>query len=464
MTNDHECLTNHIYDDIEVGQGDSLERVLTRRDIQLFAVMSGDVNPAHLDDAYAESSAFHGVIAHGMWTGALFSTLLGTQFPGPGTIYLSQQMKFHQPVHIGDTLKIQVSCVEKADRQRLRLSCLATNQKGARVVSGEAWVIAPGERIQRPRPVLPDVQFTNHRSSLHDYLTERGSGLAPIVTAVVHPMDATSLLGAIQSQAEGLIDPWWIAPKARLLELAEALGVELDLQRIIDVPFSHAAAEAAVDFIRDGRGEAIMKGKLHTDELMKPILDKAKGLRTERRMSHVFAMDTKRYTKPLYITDCALNIRPNLNAKRDICQNAIDLFSAVNARVPKVAILAAVETVDANMPSTLDATALCKMAERGQITGGLLDGPLAMDNALSAEAAAIKGIVSQVAGDADVLLCPDLESGNMLFKQMSYLTGAEGAGIVLGARVPIILTSRSSSADTRVCSAAMAKAFLRVRT
>ncbi|MGB0957419.1 MAG: bifunctional enoyl-CoA hydratase/phosphate acetyltransferase, partial [Litorivicinus sp.] len=172
----------------------------------------------------------------------------------------------------------------------------------------------------------------------------------------------------------------------------------------------------------------------------------------------------KRYTKPLYITDCALNIRPNLNAKRDICQNAIDLFSAVNARVPKVAILAAVETVDANMPSTLDATALCKMAERGQITGGLLDGPLAMDNALSAEAAAIKGIVSQVAGDADVLLCPDLESGNMLFKQMSYLTGAEGAGIVLGARVPIILTSRSSSADTRVCSAAMAKAFLRVRT
>ena len=454
-------LTNHLYDDIEVGQGDSLERVLTRRDIQLFAVMSGDVNPAHLDDAYADSSAFHGVIAHGMWTGALLSTLLGTQFPGPGTIYLSQQMKFHKPVHIGDRLCVQVTCIEKADRHRVRLSCLATNQDGDRVVSGEAWVMAPTEPVKRPRPQLPNIQFTDRPSGLQQFLLEQCRGVAPIVTAVVHPMDALSLLGALQCQTDGLIDPWWIAPKDRLLALAESLEVELDPCRIINVGYSHAAAEAAVQFIQDGRGDAIMKGKLHTDELMRPILAKGTGLQTGRRMSHVFAMDTVQYKKPLYITDCALNIRPDLTAKRDICQNAIDLFTAINARIPKVAILAAVETVDANMPSTLDATALCKMAERGQITGALLDGPLAMDNALSAEAAAIKGIVSQVAGDADILLCPDLESGNLLFKQMSYLTGAEGAGIVMGARVPVILTSRASSIDTRVCSAAMACTFVR---
>lgn len=456
-----EYLINQTYDEITVGQSAELTRVLTRRDIQLFAVMSGDINPAHLDDAFAEQSSFHEVIAHGMWSGSLFSTLLGTQLPGPGTIYLSQQFKFHRPVHVGDTLTIRVECVEKADRHRLRLQCTGLNQDTERVISGEAWVMAPTEHIRRKKSALPSLTFNDGVGALYKKLLADSEALAPLVTAVVHPMDEITLRGALESAGAGLIVPIFVAPKTRLLALAKDLGLSLDAHSIVDVEHSHAAGERAVELVHEGRAEALMKGQLHTDEFLRPIVAKATGLRTERRISHVFAMDVPSYHKPLYLTDCAINLRPDLNDKRDLCQNAIDLFCAITQRPPKVAVLAAVETVDPKMPSTLDATALCKMAERGQIRGALLDGPLAMDNALSKEAAEVKGIVSQVAGDADILLCPDLESGNMLFKQMRYLSGAEGAGIVLGARVPIMLTSRAGSIKTRVCSAAMALIYAR---
>jgi phosphate acetyltransferase len=288
-------------------------------------------------------------------------------------------------------------------------------------------------------------------------------GLRPLKTAVVHPVDSYSLIGAVASAREGLIDPVLVGPRAKIEAVAQEEGIDLFPYHIISTEHSHAAAEKAVQMARSGEVEALMKGKLHTDELMEAVVDKEKGLRTGRRISHVFILDVPKYHKPLFLTDAAINIQPHLMEKKDIVQNAIDLFCILGFGTPKVAILAAVETVNENMPATLDATALCKMAERGQITGGILDGPLAFDNAVSKEAAKIKGIVSEVAGNADILVVPDIESGNMLYKQSRFLTGSDGAGIVLGARVPIILTSRAGTTEARQASSALALVYVRNR-
>jgi phosphate acetyltransferase len=285
--------------------------------------------------------------------------------------------------------------------------------------------------------------------------------MAPLATAVVHPVDTSSFEGAQAAAKAGFIRPLLIAPEDKLRAVAAELGQTLDWAEIVPVKHSDEAAEVAVELCKSGKAEAIMKGKIHTDEMMAPIVNTKTGLRTGRRMSHVVVLDVPNYHKLLYLTDVALNIRPDLTMKKHIVQNAIDLFRALNGTAPKVAILSAVETVDEKIPSTLDACALCKMAERGQITGGILDGPLALDNAISKEAAAMKGITSPVAGDADILVTPDLESGNILFKQMCYLFKVEGAAIVLGARVPIILTSRAGTPATRAVSAALAQVFAR---
>lgn len=287
-------------------------------------------------------------------------------------------------------------------------------------------------------------------------LMERCASLPAVVTAVVHPCDAPSLTAAIEAARNGLITPVLVGPEGKIRAAAAAAGTDLAPFRIVATPHSHAAAAEAVRLARAGEVAAIMKGSLHTDELMHEVTDGALGLRTGRRISHVYVMDIPRYPKPLMITDAAINIMPMLEDKRDICQNAIDLAIALGVARPKVAILAAVETVEAKFPSTIDAAALCKMADRGQIRGGVIDGPLAFDNAIDAAAAAGKGITSRVAGDADILVVPDLEAGNMLAKQLTFLAGAEAAGIVLGARVPIILTSRADSVRTRLASCAVA--------
>lgn len=284
--------------------------------------------------------------------------------------------------------------------------------------------------------------------------------LDPVRTAVVHPCDTTSLIGALEAYAKGLIVPILVGPKAKIEAAAKEAGRGLDGLEVVEAPHSHAAAERAVELVRTGRAEAIMKGKLHTDELMDAAVDAERGLRTERRMSHVFALDVPNYHKALFITDAAINIYPDLNAKLDIVQNAIDLVTALGVETPKVAVLSAVETVYPKIASTVDAAALCKMAERRQITGGLLDGPLAFDNAISKAAAKTKGIVSEVAGDADILVAPDLEAGNMIAKQLIYLADAESAGVVLGARVPIILTSRADGTLSRLASCALAQLFI----
>ncbi|GAA7762539.1 MAG: phosphate acetyltransferase [Burkholderiaceae bacterium] len=287
-------------------------------------------------------------------------------------------------------------------------------------------------------------------------LLARCEGLPPIPTAVAHPCDQSSLDGALEAARLGLITPLLVGPEWRIRQVAEEHGLTLGDTPIIDTAHSHASAEAAVEAVRSGRAELLMKGSLHTDELLHAVTRSTSGLRTERRLSHVFAMDVPTYHKPLFITDAAVNIFPTLNEKADIVRNAIDLVRILGVERPKVAILSAVETVTDKIPSTIDAAALCMMSLRGQIEGGLLDGPLAFDNAISKAAAETKGIHSEVAGDPDILLVPDLEAGNMLAKQLTFLAGAEAAGIVLGARVPIILTSRADSVRARIGSCAIA--------
>ena len=289
----------------------------------------------------------------------------------------------------------------------------------------------------------------------YEQLLERCKGLDAVPTAVAHPCEKTALAGAIEAADAGLITPILVGPRATIVALAKAKGIDLGGVEIVDVGESRAAAAKAVALVREGRAELLMKGSLHSDEILGAVVAKD-GLRTGRRLSHVFLMDVPTYHKPLIITDAAINIAPTLEDKVDICQNAIDLAKSFGVERPKVAILSAVETVNSKMPATLDAAALCKMAERGQITGGLLDGPLAFDNAISRDAARIKGIVSEVAGDPDILLAPDLEAGNMVAKQLSFLANADSAGLVLGARVPVILTSRADSLRSRIASCAVA--------
>ena len=456
LYSDLATVRNRTFDEITVGETASIERTVSHKDIELFAVLSGDVNPQHLDADYAESTRFHGVIAHGMLGGALISAVLGTRLPGPGTIYLGQTLQFLAPVRIGDQLRISVTVTARDEvRKRLTLACTCVNQDGTSVITGEAEVVAPTERIERARTTLPNVSMTvgnDGMQRLLDYVRPLGS----LRVAVVHPCDALSLAGALDARTAGLMEPVLVGPRARIEAAAQEAHLDISGIDIEDAPHSHAAAARAVELVLEGKVQALMKGSLHTDELMGAVVASSGGLRTKRRVSHCFLMQTPAYPRPFIITDAAINIAPTLQDKADIVRNAIDLAHAIGVAQPRVAILAAVETVTASMPATLDAAALCKMADRGQITGGLLDGPLAFDNAVSVAAARTKGIVSEVAGRADILVVPDLESGNMLAKQLEYLGDADTAGIVLGARVPIVLTSRADARDTRLASCAVA--------
>ena len=449
------CVENFTYDELTIGRSARMLRTLTVADIQAFAAVSGDTNPAHLDAEYAADTLFHGVIAHGMWGGSLISAVLGTQFPGAGTIYLEQVLHFTKPVRVGDTLEVTVTVASRDDTKKsVELDCLLVNQKGERVLWGTARVLAPTKKLCLPRIAAPSIQLFDPEARFKALLAQ-GHGMGPVRCAVVHPCDVESLRGALDAARYGLIQPVLVGPEARIRRVAQEGALNLDGVEIISVAHSHAAAERSADLALEKDVEMIMKGSLHTDELLHAVL-KRPGLHTARRMSHVFRFDVPMYSKPLLITDAAFNIQPTLADKVDIIQNAIDFARIMGVEVPKVAILSAVETVNANIPSTLDAAALCKMADRGQITGGLLDGPLAFDNAISSHAAQIKHIESAVAGQADILAVPDLESGNMLAKQLEYLAGASSAGIVLGARVPIALTSRADPPRSRVASALLA--------
>ena len=310
-----------------------------------------------------------------------------------------------------------------------------------------------------PADVITDERGTGK----YETLLERCKSMPAVPTAVAHPCDEASLGAVVEAAQARIIAPILVGPATRIRAVAKAAGLDISRAEIVDVPHSHAAAEKAVELVRVGRAELLMKGALHTDELMAEVVRRDTGLRTDRRVSHVFVMDVPTYHKPLMITDAAVNIFPTLDDKRDIVQNVVDFARALGIERPKVAILSAVETVTTKIPSTIDAAALCKMADRGQIQGAILDGPLAFDNAISAEAARTKGITSMVAGDLDIALVPDLEAGNMLAKNLTFLSRADAAGIVLGARVPIILTSRADNQRTRMASCGVAALYAAAR-
>jgi len=448
-------IENRTYDELQVGESVSTIHKLTRHDIELFAVITGDINPAHLDEEYATKSRFHGVIAHGMISAGWISAILGTKLPGPGTIYLDQAIKFTRPVRPDDTIEVTVTVATKDDKHRIvTLNCVGMNQKGEEVVLGVATVIAPNEKIKHNYTSLPQAELLHHDRM--SQMVEKAKAYGPLRTAVVHPCDVGSLSGMDEARRAGLMIPVLVGPESKIRATAEAAHISLEGCEIVSVEHSHAAAIEAVNLAREGKVGALMKGSLHTDEIMAAVVHRDRGLRTESRMSHVFVLDVPTYKFPLIITDAALNIAPDLEMKKFIIQNAIYMAHALGLPDPKVALLAAVETVNLNMPATVEAATLCKMADRGQITGGTLDGPLAFDNAINMEAAKIKGIVSPVAGQADILVVPNIEAGNMLFKQLMFLGASTGCGLVIGAKVPVMLTSRADNAQARLASAALA--------
>lgn len=433
------------YADLAAGDSVSLDRRLTLDELRQHAGGQAD----------SDGSLFRRLMTDGLWASALVMVAVATRLPGLGSRILQQDLRYRGSVCLGDTLRVELAVREKQEQNRVLLDCRCLSAEGDAVLEGTVLVEAPATPV--------DVE-TADEATLDDGLSRRqlqrllelARELPPLAMAVVHPVDAESLGGAMEAARRGLIEPILVGPEHRIREAAERHDIDLADARLVETEHSHAAAERAVELVREGDAGGLMKGALHTDEYMGAIVGRDSGLRTERRMSHAWVMDVPTYPRPLIITDSALNIRPDLLTKADIARNAIELSRAMGVETPRLAVLSATEEVNPQIQSTLDAAALCKMAERGQIRGGELDGPLAFDNAISVAAARTKGIRSSVAGRPDILLAPDLESANMLGKQLHYLADAEAAGIVCGARVPVVLTSRADDRFSRVASCAIA--------
>jgi phosphotransacetylase/acyl dehydratase len=449
---------NRTFAEIAVGESATTAHALTVTDIEALALASGDVEPLHIADVDGTSSGRTAV--QGAASIALLAGLLSRRLPGPGSAIVGTQLRYAGALRVGDTLTATVTARSKDPAtHRIEFACQCVNQRGDVLIDGVATVTASDERIAYTNLATPELIL--RRNDGFASLFQACRGLAPVTCAIVHPCDRDSLRGSIEAATLGLIVPVLVGPEAKIRAAAEAEHIDLAPYRIVATEHSHAAADKAVAMARSGEVESLMKGSLHTDELMAAVVATTTGLRTDKRISHVFVMDVPAYPRVLLVTDAAVNITPDLECKAGICQNAITLAHVLGVAEPKVAVLSAIETVTPKIPSTVDAAALCKMADRGQISGGLIDGPLAFDNAISEEAARIKGIVSPVAGCADILLVPDVESGNILAKQLQYLAGAESAGIVLGARVPVALTSRADSVRSRLASAALLKLMAR---
>lgn len=453
----NEIIENKTFDELKIGDSARLVRRLTQQDIDGYAAVSGDTNPTHLDTSYAAGNTdVHEIVGHSMWSGALVSSVLGNTLPGIGTVYRDQQLHFEQPVRLGDTLTVTVTVTHKeATHHAVTFDCLVVNQRQEKIAFGKAVVIAPTQKVRREKIHAPRIQLFDPDARLRALLA-LGEHLEPIRCGIVHPCEEGALTGAIEAAENKLIIPVLIGPAQKIRSIAAEHQLDISQFELIDTPHSHASAEIAAQMAAEGKLEALMKGSLHTDELMHAVISIPK-LRTKRRISHIFRFEVPLYSKPLLISDAAINIKPTLMEKADIVQNAIYMAHILGNPKPKVAILSAVETVTPAMVSTIDAAALCKMADRGQIKGAELDGPLAFDNAISLEAARIKQIKSAVAGQADILIAPDLESANMIGKQLEYLAGATGSGIVLGARIPMALTSRADGPAARIASALLVK-------
>ncbi|HMN77835.1 MAG TPA: bifunctional enoyl-CoA hydratase/phosphate acetyltransferase [Burkholderiaceae bacterium] len=445
-------MRNLTFDEIEIGRPRTISRLLSRPDIEALAFAAGTFDTFELNgngDRSAES-------VQAVSAATLIVHLVNRQFPGAGSVIVEESFAFDGELKTGDTVVATLTPVAKdAARRAVTLECAVSDGAGHKLLTGRIVVLAPSVGVEQPESAPTEVIF--RRTDALGRLIQRAAQGAPVPTAIVHPCDRDSLLGAIEAARRGLIEPVLVGPEARIRATAHAAEVDLAPYRIEGVEHSHAAAARAVALAHAGEVAALMKGSLHTDELMGAVVARDGGLRTSRRISHVFLLDVPAYPRLLLVTDAAVNVAPDVATKADILQNAFDLAHAIGIDEPKAAVLAAVETVNPAMAATVDAAMLCKMVDRGQISGGLVDGPLAFDNAISEEAARIKGITSSVAGRADILLAPDLEAGNMVAKQLQYLAGADSAGIVLGARVPIVLTSRADSVRNRLASAAVMK-------
>jgi len=444
---------NLTFDEIEIGRPRAISRMLSRPDIEALAFAAGTFDAFALNgngDRPAES-------VQAVSAATLIIHLINRQFPGAGSVVVEESFAFDGELKTGETIVATLTPVAKdGARRAVTIECAVADPAGRKLLDGRVVVIAPSVGVEQPESAPTEVIF--RRTDALGRLIQRAAAQgAPVPTAIVHPCDRDSLLGAIEAARRGLIAPVLVGPEARIRATAQAAEVDLAPYRIEGVEHSHAAAARAVALAHAGEVAALMKGSLHTDELMGAVVARDGGLRTSRRISHVFLLDVPAYPRLLLVTDAAVNVAPDVATKADILQNAFDLAHAIGIDEPKAAVLAAVETVNPAMAATVDAAMLCKMVDRGQISGGLVDGPLAFDNAISEEAARIKGIVSPVAGRADILLAPDLEAGNMVAKQLQYLAGADSAGIVLGARVPIVLTSRADSVRNRLASAAVMK-------
>ncbi|TJZ77548.1 bifunctional enoyl-CoA hydratase/phosphate acetyltransferase [Chitiniphilus eburneus] len=433
---------NILFDDIRPGMRYERKHTVRASDITLFGMIAGSRGEGEQRSVPA-LGAF-----------PLFSSTTTNFFPGNGSILAGHELKSHGWIRESDELTIALEVTEKHEvSKQVQMECRCENQLGEVIASGPIIVVPPTEKRLNRFEEPPQLTLRQHH--VFTALRAKAEKFPPVPTAVVHPCDRDSLLGALEAAKAGLITPILVGPEGKILGIAATVGVDLTGIQIVHAEHSHEAADKAVALCRSGEAQALMKGSLHTDEMMRAAMSSSTGLRAGKRVSHVFVMDVPAYGRPLLVTDAAINIAPDLGAKVDITQNAINLAKILGIEEPKVAILSAVETVYEKMPSTFDAALLCKMADRGQIQGGVLDGPLAFDNAISMVAAKTKGIKSPVAGQADILVVPDIESGNMLAKTMSYFAGADSAGIVLGARVPIVLTSRADDVKARLASAAV---------
>lgn len=450
-------LSNTPYDALRVGMEARYERICIVDDLYVFANASGNLNPLHLPKEDGDGDGTPEALAPSLWLGALISAVLGNRLPGPGTLYQSQTLKFLGRAYAGDKVVAKVRVLEKLPGSVVRFKTWVERADGMLLVEGEAEVIAPQKQQSFEAADVPGLTVRDHEH--FDRLLELARPLPPIPTSVVAPETAVALAGAILAAEQTLIVPILIGCQAKIEAAAAQINADLSGYEIINVPDHDAAAARAVALVHEGRARAVMKGDLHTDQLLRAILKREGGLRTSRRLSHVFVMDVPGLEHLLLVTDAAINIAPNLQTKVDIAQNAIYLALALGITEPKVGVLSAVETVTPSIPSTLDAAILSKMAERGQIKGGLVDGPLAMDNAVDLNAARTKGLTSLVAGRANILLAPNLEAGNMIAKELTFLAHAQAGGLVMGAQVPVILTSRADDDKSRLASCAVAALY-----
>lgn len=432
-------LENRTFDEIKVGDSASLTRTLTEKDIQVFAIMSGDINPAHVDVEYARSEMFHKIIGHGMWGAALISTVLGTQLPGPGTIYVKQDFRFKKPVAIGDELTVKVTAIEKIpEKKRVIFSCDVTNQHNEVVMDGKAEVIAPTKKIRRPKAILPEISL-RRRHSLFDEYVERAKEHPPLRAGAIWPIHEKIIEAIEDAVKAGFIEPVLIGPRSRIERAAELANIDIKKYELIECDHVQGAIHKAIQLAREDKLELLIRGGAIREDLLRAMQKHEKGLITHRFMSYVLVLDVPTYPKALILTDTMINVDPNLDVKRGIVQNAIDFAKVLSIKEPKVAILAGSDLINYTMRSTIDAAALCKMAERHQITGAILDGPLTFDTIISASSAKSKGIDSKIAGQADILVVPNLETGNILSEQLAYLAESRNAGIVIGARVPVLM-------------------------